>query len=78
MKVFTGIRTILRRWLLQSLQPCRQMVPLMSESLDRPLGVGEQLQLRLHLAVCAWCRRYLQQIKFIRQLLRDSESSRPL
>jgi hypothetical protein len=43
----------------------------MSESLDRPLGVREQLQLRLHLLVCAWCARYLKQIKFLRQLLQQ-------
>ena len=57
------------------------MVPLMSESMDRPLGLREQLQLRLHLMVCAWCARYLQQIRFLRQLLRNqvpAVNSRPL
>jgi hypothetical protein len=47
------------------------MVPLMSESLDRRLGVLEQLQLKLHLMVCVWCARYLKQIKFLRQLVRQ-------
>jgi hypothetical protein len=47
------------------------MVPLMSESLDRRLGVLEQLQLRLHLMVCVWCARYLKQIKFLRQIVRQ-------
>jgi hypothetical protein len=47
------------------------MVPLMSESLERRLGVLEQLQLKLHLMVCAWCARYLKQIKFLRQLVRQ-------
>ena len=45
------------------------MVPLMSESMDRSFGLWEWLTLRLHLFVCAWCRRYLKQIEFIRQLL---------
>src|SRR6185295_19497267 len=71
MKVFIKIRTLLRRWLLRSLQPCQMMVPLMSESMDRSLGAWEWLQLRLHLIVCAWCARYLKQIKSLRQLLRD-------
>ena len=44
------------------------MVPLMSESMERSLGLSEWLQLRLHLLVCAWCKRYLKQIKFFRQL----------
>jgi hypothetical protein len=45
------------------------MVPLMSESMDRPLGVFEYLQLRLHLLVCAWCGRYLKQIKLLECIL---------
>jgi hypothetical protein len=78
MKRRTNIRKALKRSLLRSLQPCEAMVPLMSESMERPLGVHEWLQLRLHLLVCVWCARYLQQIKFLRRLLRDSESSRSL
>ena len=41
----------------------------MSGSMDRSLGLRESLQLRLHLIVCAWCARYLKQIKFMRRLL---------
>jgi len=46
------------------------MVPLMSESLERRLSIRERLVLRLHLLVCAWCARYLKQIKFLRMVLR--------
>ena len=62
-------RKIVRRWILQTLQPCQKIVPLMSESMERSLGLRESLKLRLHLIVCGWCARYLKQIKFIRQLL---------
>jgi hypothetical protein len=68
----------MKKLVIHLLQPCRNMVPLMSESMDRRLRVDEWLQLKLHLAVCALCARYLKQIKFLRQLLRDSETSRPL
>jgi hypothetical protein len=47
------------------------MVPLISESLERRLGVLEHLQLKLHLMVCAWCARYLKQIKFLREFVRQ-------
>jgi hypothetical protein len=47
------------------------MILLMSESLERRLGVLEHLELKLHLMVCAWCARYLKQIKFLRQLVRQ-------
>lgn len=43
----------------------------MSQSLDRQLSVLEQLQLKLHLIVCVWCARYLKQIKFLRELVRQ-------
>jgi hypothetical protein len=43
----------------------------MSESMDRSLGLPEWLQLRLHLIVCAWCARYLAQLRLIRHLLRQ-------
>jgi hypothetical protein len=39
--------------------------------MDRPLGIGERLQLKLHVVVCTWCVRYLDQINFMRQLLRS-------
>lgn len=46
------------------------MVPLMSESMERRLGVLDYLELRLHLLVCTWCDRYLKQIKLVRRALR--------
>ena len=47
------------------------MVPVMSESLERRLGLVERTKLRLHLLVCAWCARYLKQIKVLRQVVRQ-------
>jgi len=66
-----NFRRSLRHFLLYRQKPCRDLVPLMSESLDRRLSVREWLGLRLHLYVCAWCARYLKQIKFLRSLLRS-------
>jgi len=71
LKAYINSKRAIRRRLLRALQPCQEMVPLMSESLERRLGVLEQLQLKLHLMVCAWCARYLKQIKFLRQLVRQ-------
>jgi hypothetical protein len=49
------------------------MVPVMSQSLERQLGLVERTKLRLHLLVCAWCARYLKQIKVLRQFVRQPE-----
>ena len=51
------------------------MVPVMSESLERRLGLVEWTKLRLHLLVCAWCALYLKQIKLLRQVVGQSELS---
>jgi hypothetical protein len=44
------------------------MVPMISRSMDCRLGVAESFKLRLHLLVCAWCARYLKQIRFLKWL----------
>jgi hypothetical protein len=49
------------------------MVPVMSESLERRLGLLERTKLRLHLLLCAWCVRYLKQIKLVRQAVSQHE-----
>ncbi len=71
LKVYTNTKRAVRRWFLRTLRPCQEMVPLMSESLERRLGVLEHLKLKLHLLVCTWCARYLKQIKFLRRLVRQ-------
>ncbi|HSE20688.1 MAG TPA: hypothetical protein VLB68_03495 [Pyrinomonadaceae bacterium] len=49
----------------------------MSQSLERSLSLSERWSLRLHLVVCAWCVRYLAQIRFLRQLVRLHEEPTP-
>jgi hypothetical protein len=51
------------------------MVPLMSESLERRLTLTEFLKIRLHGLVCAWCKRYLDQINFLRWMMQQKTSS---
>ena len=70
MNLSFNITRSLRNWFLRRLKPCREIVLLLSESMDRRLTPGERLELRLHLFVCAWCSRYLKQIKFLRWALR--------
>ena len=51
------------------------MVPVMSQSLERRLGLVKRTKLRLHLLVCAWCARYLTQIKLLKQAVSQRELS---
>jgi hypothetical protein len=75
LKIYTTTRKAARRWLLRTLQPCQAMVPVMSESLERRLGLVERTKLRLHLLVCAWCERYLKQIRLLKQAVSQHEFS---
>ncbi|MGH9902921.1 MAG: zf-HC2 domain-containing protein [Pyrinomonadaceae bacterium] len=63
-----------RYWLLRNLPTCRQLAPVMSESLERPLSFRERVTMRLHLWVCIWCVRYLEQLHVMRETLRAREA----
>jgi hypothetical protein len=45
---------------------CKQATRLQSQSMDRNLSLWEKLGLRIHLLLCKWCRRYRQQLGFLR------------
>ena len=60
-----------RYFLLRRLPPCKQMTALMSESMERPLGLRERVTFRLHLWVCIWCVWYLEQLHTLRASLRE-------
>ena len=46
---------------------CREVTRLVSQGLDRRLGVGERLRLRLHLAICDGCRNFRVQMWVLRK-----------
>lgn len=47
---------------------CREAVRLQSQSLERPLSLTERVGLKIHLALCRWCKRYGIQIRFLRSV----------
>lgn len=49
---------------------CKEATRMMSEAQDRPLGVGERLQLQMHLAMCRGCRNFREQMDFLRAACR--------
>jgi hypothetical protein len=60
----------LRWFLLRRLPTCKEMVKVMSQSMERPLTTRERVLLRLHLWVCAWCVWYLENLRLLRESLR--------
>lgn len=49
---------------------CKDASRLVSEGQERKLGLQERLGLRLHLWMCARCRRFERQIQLLRRALR--------
>lgn len=46
---------------------CRQVTRLVSQSLNAKLSWHQRLAMRFHLLYCVWCRRYAEQVRFLRQ-----------
>ncbi|WP_407518792.1 zf-HC2 domain-containing protein [Methylobacterium oryzisoli] len=51
---------------------CREAAEHASALLDRDLDLTLRARLRLHLAACAPCRRFAEQVRATRDLLRDT------
>ena len=46
---------------------CNEVTRLVSQGLDRRLGFGERLRLRVHLAICDGCSNFRKQMDFLRR-----------
>ena len=49
---------------------CKDATRRMSEAEDRELGLGERLELGMHLAMCKGCRNYQQHLQVLRDACR--------
>jgi len=50
---------------------CRDASRLISQGLDRHLGIGERLKLRVHLAICDACSNFKKQVDFLRRAVKQ-------
>jgi predicted anti-sigma-YlaC factor YlaD len=50
---------------------CKDVTRLVSEGLDRELGFGERVALRVHFLMCKGCRTFEDQMARLRQAVRD-------
>jgi len=58
---------------------CKEVTRLVSQGLDRNLGLGERLAVRLHFVVCKHCNNVSRQMAFLRravQKLSQDESGK--
>ena len=64
-----SISHLLGHWL-----SCKDATRVVSQAQERALSALERWKLRMHLAVCAKCTRFEQQIRFMREALRRYRS----
>jgi hypothetical protein len=46
---------------------CKEVSRMVSQGLDRELGFGERVRLRVHLAICNGCTNFRKQMDFLRR-----------
>lgn len=59
--------------ILKYLPPCKDMIDVASRSIDGKLTFRENLVLRLHLIPCKPCVRFIEQSKFLKQMMHDMD-----
>ena len=76
-KLYDKLKHSIRYWLLRRLPACQQTVETISQSMERPLTLGERIKLKLHLWICVWCQWYLEHLHIIRQTSRAQADKAP-
>src|ERR1043166_3102900 len=46
---------------------CREMVRILSQSMDQPMPLAMRIKKRLHFLICCWCQRYEEQLHYLRK-----------
>lgn len=65
MKLFASLKTRFVIWVWKHTPSCAEMSRLTSRALEQPLTLKLRMKMRLHFVICAWCRRYFEQINFL-------------
>ena len=76
-------QTMLVKFIGKHTPKCREMVRILSQSMDEPMPPMMRIKKRLHFLICCWCQRYEEQLRYIHQAARqfpehaDEASSAP-
>jgi hypothetical protein len=76
-KSYNKLKNSIRDWLLRKLPPCQHAVEKISQSMEGKLTMRESIDLNLHLGICAWCQRYIEQLNTIRESARVKSIQSP-
>jgi hypothetical protein len=71
MGLYDKIRHEIRWFLLHRLPTCEAILPVLSQSLERRLGLRERIVVYFHLLVCVWCQWYLDHLMMLSSTARE-------
>jgi hypothetical protein len=63
-------QTMLVKFIGKHTPKCREMVRILSRSIDEPMPLLMRIKKRLHFLICCWCQRYEEQLVYMRQTAR--------
>lgn len=69
-KIYDKLKMGATFWLARRLPPCAELLPIMSQSLEREWTLKEKVVMQLHFLYCEYCLRYLKQLRFMREAAR--------
>ena len=61
-------QTALVKFIGKRTPKCREVVRILSQSMDSKLSLTMRVKLRLHYLICAWCQRYAKQLHELRKI----------
>ena len=50
---------------------CPEVVRILSLGMEKELPLATRIKLRVHYLMCSFCKRYMKQLKYIRQVSRE-------
>jgi hypothetical protein len=60
-------QTMLVKFIGKHTPKCREMVRILSRSMDEPMPLVMRIKKRIHFLICCWCRRYEEQLRYIHE-----------
>ena len=63
-------QTMLVKFIGKHTPKCREMVRILSQSMDEPMPPMMRIKKRLHFLICCWCQRYEEQLRYIHETAR--------
>src|SRR6266446_2813336 len=64
-------QTTLVKFIGKHTPKCREMVRILSQSMDEPMPPLMRIKKRLHFLICCWCQRYEEQLRYIHETARQ-------